>query len=301
MARHEQDEWDIASSVGVTALAVAAGRAIESNRVDGLVTDPYAEALVAAAAGDVPMPTTLPQPGYEHDQQVEDLWAQMATHMGVRTRFFDDFFAAGWGEEVKQVVLLASGLDARVWRLAWPTGSAVFEIDQPQVLTFKEAVLARQRVQPRCWRRAVAVDLREDWPTALEQAGFDRSQPTAWLVEGLLPYLPDDAEERLLAAAHELSAPGSRIAVEHVRSLQTLLQDDDDRFARVADQLGINITELIYDNQARPDPDAWLAERGWQTTVATGAKLAAAYGRLLEGLPSRIAEQQRYITAHLPN
>lgn len=300
MSRHEQDEWDIASGVGVTALAAAAGRAIESKRADALITDPYAEALVAAAGSDVPMPTTLPQPGYEHDQQVEDLWSQMATHMGLRTRFFDEFFTTGWGERVKQVVLLASGLDARAWRLAWPAGPAVFEIDQPRVLTFKDMVLARQRAEPRCWRRAVAVDLRQDWPTALEQAGFDRSQPTAWLVEGLLPYLPDDAEERLLAAAHELSAPGSRIAVEHMRSLQMLLQDDDGRFAGVADQLGINITELIYDNQARPDPDERLAERGWQTTVATGAKLAATYGRLLDGLPSRIAEQQRYITAHLP-
>lgn len=300
MARHAQDEWDIASSVGLTALGVAAGRAIESSRSDALVVDPYAETLVSAAQPEVSMPTRIPDSDDRQNEPVHELWSQLATHMAVRTLFFDEFFSAAWDEGVRQVVLLASGLDARPWRLPWPAESTVFEIDQPRVLSFKETVLARHQAEPRCGHRNVPIDLRHDWRSALEQAGFDPSRPTAWLAEGLLPYLPDEAEAGLLSTIGELSAPGSRIAVEHAHSLQTLLDDDDGRFAAVADQLGVDITELVYDNATRPAPDEWLAARGWQPTVTAGDKLAATYGRTLGGMPLRVAEQQRYITAGLP-
>lgn len=300
MPRHDQDEWDIASSVGLTALAVAGGRAIESKRPDALVTDPYADALVNAADASVPTPTHLPHPGYEQDEQFEQIWSQMATHMGLRTRFFDEFFSDTWNEGVNQAVILASGLDARAWRLDWPETCTVYEIDQPRVLEFKDEVFAKEDAKPNCLRRAVAIDLREDWPTALRQAGFDPTQPAAWLAEGLLPYLPDEAEERLLGAIHELSAPGSRMAVEHLRSMQSLLDREHDQLQRVAEQFNLDIADLIYDNETRPDPDERLTRFGWQTSVTTGDELAAAHGRQLEGLPLQMTGQQRYITARLP-
>lgn len=300
MPRHDQDEWDIATSVGLTALAVAGGRAIESKRTDALVTDPYADALVTAADAGVPTPTRLPHPGYEHDEQFEEIWTHTATHMGIRTRFFDEFFAEGWAQGIDQFVILASGLDARPWRLDWPEGCTVYEIDQPRVLAFKDEVFAEQDTKPNCLRRPVSIDLREDWPTALGQAGFDPDRPTAWLAEGLLPYLPDEAEERLLRSVHELSAPGSRIAVEHLRSLQSLLDSDHEQFDRVAEQFDVDITDLFYDNESRPDPDERLGRLGWQATVSNGDELAAAYGRDLEGLVLQMTGKQRYVTAHLP-
>lgn len=299
MPRDDQDEWDIASSVGLTALAVAGGRAIESKRADALVTDPYADALVAAADADMPTPTRLPHPGYEHDAEFEGIWSQTATHMGIRTRFFDDFCADAWRDGVTQAVILASGLDARALRLDWPTNCTVFEIDQPRVLAFKSQVLAQENVDPPCLRREVPIDLRNDWATALQQTGFDRSRPCAWLVEGLLPYLPADAEARLLAGMHELSAPGSRIAVEHMRSLQALQDSTNGRWERIAERFGIDITDLFYDNETRPDPDEQLNKLGWHALATTGSELADRYGRGDDQLSEEITQQQRYITAQL--
>lgn len=314
MPRHEADEWDIASSVGLTALGVAGGRAIESKRPEALVVDPYADALIAAADADLPTPTRLPHPGYEDDEEFERMWARMATHMGVRSRFFDDFLADGWADGIRQAVILASGLDARAWRLDWPDEAVVFEIDQPKVLAFKDEVLA-DRGEPRCARHAVAIDLRADWPAAMRAAGFDPTRPTAWLAEGLLPYLPDEAEHALLTAIDELSAPGSRIAVEHVRSVRALLDGDtnhdgdnqtganqaeDEELARAVKRFGVDLTELLYDNTGRPDPDERLAALGWQTQVNTGDELAERYGRALEGPGSQLGEYQRYVTARLP-
>ena len=184
MPRHDNDRWDIVSSVGLTALMVAGGRAIESQRSDALIHDPFADALVSSAGSEIPVPTRLPHPGRDGDAEFEGIWSFTATHMGVRTRFFDDFFRLAWEDGVSQAVILASGLDARAWRLDWPDGFAVFEIDQPKVLEYKEQVLDREGARPRCAWHGVPIDLREDWPAALQQAGFDPSRPTAWLAEG---------------------------------------------------------------------------------------------------------------------
>lgn len=300
MPRYEQDDWDIVTSVGLTALAVAGARAIESKRPDALINDPYADALVTAAGADMPTPTRLPHPGYEDDEEFEEIWSRTATHLGIRTRLFDEFFTEALRDGVTQACVLASGLDARAWRLSWPEECTVFEIDQPKVLSFKDDVFAKKGAVPRCDRRAVAVDLRDDWPAALQRAGFDRSRPTAWLAEGLLPYLPEDAEARLLAAVHELSAPDSRIAVEHIRSPESLLDSADERVARFAAQFGVDIRDLFFDTENRPDPDKRLAELGWRPTVRTGDELAAAYGRPLDDTRMRLTTHQRFVTAYLP-
>ncbi|WP_020500141.1 class I SAM-dependent methyltransferase [Sciscionella marina] len=297
MPRHENDEWDIASSVGLTAIGVASGRAIESQRSDRLIVDPYAALLVDASG--VPTPTREPEPGEGQDHE---LWSNMSTMMGIRTRVFDDFFIEGWREGVTQAVVLASGLDARAWRLEWPADATVFEIDQPRVLAFKDDVLAKEGAEPRCARRAVAIDLREDWPAALEQAGFDRTRPTAWLAEGLLPYLPAEAEEKLLTAVHGLSAPGSRIAVEHADSLTTVLDslDSADGWAeRLGEQFQVDVADLFYDNDNRPRPDTRLTELGWQVTVTNGRELAIKYGRELFEIAQQFGEHQRIVTAGL--
>ena len=111
-------------------------------------------------------------------------------------------------------MILASGLDARAYRLDWPTGTTVFEIDQPQVIELKTATLAGLGAEPTADLRAVPIDLRHDWPTALRHAGFDADQPTAWIAEGLLAFLPPEAQDRLLDNVTTLSAKGSRLAAE---------------------------------------------------------------------------------------
>src|SRR4051812_28652530 len=208
MARADDDNWDLASSVGATATMVAAGRAMVTKAPDGLINDPFADPLVRAVGVDF---FTKMLDGELELESVENFSADrmqaMIHGMGVRTRYFDEYFARATDNGVRQAVILASGLDARAYRLPWPDGTVVYEIDQPQVIEFKTTTLAGMGAQPSATRRTVAIDLRADWPTALREAGLDPTKPTAWLAEGLLIYLPPEAQDRLFDNIAALSAP----------------------------------------------------------------------------------------------
>ena len=214
MPRTDSDTWDLATSVGATATAVAAGRALASQGPDALLEDPWADALVRAV-------------GHQHfikmiDGEVlldnDPLFNRRAMNeqMAVRTRYFDHFFQAAADAGIRQAVILAAGLDTRAYRLNWPAGTTVFEVDQPEVIEFKTRTLTDLGASPSADRRTVAIDLRDDCPAALRQAGFDSRVPTAWIAEGLLVYLPPEAQDRLFDNITALSAPGSRIATEHM-------------------------------------------------------------------------------------
>jgi methyltransferase (TIGR00027 family) len=209
--RTDADSWDLASSVGATATMVAAARALASREDSAIIDDPFAEPLVRAVGIDFFI--KLVDGSIDLAAVDDDGSARLLTDvMAVRTRFFDDFFLDATKAGVRQAVILASGLDSRAYRLPWPAGTVVFEIDQPKVIEFKSQSLADLGASPTADRRTVSVDLRDDWPAALRAAGFDDTAPTAWSAEGLLVYLPPDAQDRLLDNITELSAPGSRLA-----------------------------------------------------------------------------------------
>ena len=217
--RTDDDTWDIATSVGATAVMVAAARAAETDRDNPLIRDPYAKVLVAGAGTgvwDFMLNGDFVAKVGEADPEVAAIVEHMGSYQAVRTHFFDDFFSAAAAAGIRQIVILASGLDSRAYRLQWPAGTTVYELDQPKVLEYKAATLAEHGVRPSALLHEVPVDLRHDWPAALTAAGFDASLPTAWLAEGLLMYLPAEAQDRLFAQVTELSAPGSRVAVETV-------------------------------------------------------------------------------------
>ncbi len=213
MTRTDNDTWDLASSVGATATLVAAARAAASRETEPLIDDPFAEPLVRAVGIDFFTKMALGDLPALNDQAAMGV-TRMTDNMAVRTKFFDEFFLSAAADGVRQVVILASGLDSRAYRLDWPAGMVVFEIDQPEVIAFKTQTLAEQGAAPTCDRRTVAMDLRNDWASALREAGFDPSEPTAWSAEGLLGYLPPEAQDRLLDTVTDLSAPGSRIAID---------------------------------------------------------------------------------------
>ena len=250
-------------AVSRTAVGVAALRAYESNRPDRLFEDPYAAAFFEAGR------SVLPDTG--RDSAQAGLGELMYPQIVTRTRFFDDYLLeAGCA----QVVLLAAGLDARAFRLAWPPGTRLFEIDLPEVLAFKDDILATQDASPSCERVVVPADLREDWATALRSAGFDPVAPTAWLIEGLLIYLSYEEAERLLTTVGELSAPGSRVSFEHGTG-----GAPDGLVSRArATEDGESVTGLWRGGLGTTAP-AWLAEHGWQPSTVTRAEAAAAFGR----------------------
>ncbi|KUI45074.1 SAM-dependent methyltransferase [Mycobacterium sp. IS-1590] len=276
MARTDNDTWDLASSVGSTATMVAAQRVL-SHR-EGLIEDPYAEPLVRAVGLDFFIRAL------DGEISLNAIDARFNTRraaegMAVRTRHFDRLFADAATAGVRQAVILAAGLDARAYRLPWPTGTTVFELDQPEVIAFKSDTLAALAAEPAADRHVVAVDLRDDWPKALLDNGFDPTQPTAWIAEGLLIYLPPGAQDLLFDRIDDLSAPGSRVATEHIPDVSMF---SDERSREIAERIraygqNIEMGELIYHGE-RNDVVDYLTARGWDVTTQKMPDAYAANG-----------------------
>ncbi|SBS78705.1 putative S-adenosyl-L-methionine-dependent methyltransferase MSMEG_1480/MSMEI_1444 [uncultured Mycobacterium sp.] len=275
--RYDGDSWDLASSVGATATSVAASRALASKGPDALIHDPYADALVKAVGVESLIRVANGEANIEDDPMLNR--RRMTEQIAVRTRYFDDFFTNAARDGVRQAVILASGLDTRAYRLSWPAGAVVFELDQPQVIDFKTRVMADLGVSPTAERRAISVDLRDDWPAALRENGFDVNQPTAWIAEGLLIYLPPEAQDRLLDNITALSAPDSRFATEFMAAGTTLPDSWRDRFKKYSAQIGsdIDLPALFYDGERNAAGD-YLAERGWRISTQTTRESYAANG-----------------------
>ncbi len=267
MARTDKDTWDLASSVGATATAVAASRAMASQNPDALLNDPWADPLVRAVG--IETFAKLIDGEIEHGDDPLLTRQAMNEQIAVRTRYFDEFFVAATESGIRQAVILASGLDTRAYRLPWAAGTRVFEIDQPQVIAFKTRTLADLGAEPTAQRTTVAIDLRDAWPAALVEAGFDPTQPTAWSAEGLLVYLPPEAQDRLFDNIAALSAPGSRIATEHM-DMRDVPADWAERLTERSQRLGsnINLAELFYTGDRNPAAD-YLGARGWHTDIRT--------------------------------
>ncbi|WP_068185847.1 class I SAM-dependent methyltransferase [Mycobacterium sp. UM_CSW] len=281
MTRTDQDTWDLASSVGATATMVAAARALATTETDAIIDDPFAAPLVRAVGldffvrlidGEV---APGPDDGGERDLQLE------TDSIAVRTRFFDDFFLNAARDGIRQSVILAAGLDVRAYRLAWPPGSVVYEVDQPKVVEFKTAAMDNLGAAPTADRRTVAVDLRDDWPEALRRSGFDASQPTSWSAEGLLMYLPPDAQDRLFDNITELSAPGSKLATEYHgdsgRTMTQRAQQFNQRWANLG--CDIDLSGLFFDGE-RSNVVDYLAGKGWQVSTRPRREFFADYGRV---------------------
>lgn len=275
--RTPDDNWDIATSVGSTAVMVAAARAGETDRDEPLIRDPYAKMLVTGAGTGVwefMLDDSFVDKVAEVDTETAAIFEHMGNYQAVRTHFFDAYFSAAAADGIRQIVILASGLDSRAYRLDWPAGTTVFEIDQPKVLEYKSVTLAKNGVEPSAALRHVPVDLRVDWPAALRDTGFDETQPTAWLAEGLLMYLPADAQDLLFERITALSAPGSRVAAEtvgvHSEERRAQLRE---RFAALAAKFemeqALDVQELMYDDPDRADVTEWLNAHGWTATGVT--------------------------------
>lgn len=283
-ARFEGDSWDLASSVGLTATMVAAARAVAGRAPGALVNDQFAEPLVRAVGVDffVRMASGELDPDELAEDEANGL-RRFADAMDIRTHYFDNFFLDATRAGIRQAVILASGLDSRAYRLRWPAGTIVFEVDQPQVIDFKTTTLAGLGAAPTTDRRTVAVDLRDDWPTALQKAGFDNAQRTAWIAEGLLGYLSAEAQDRLLDQITAQSVPGSQFATEVLRDINRLNEEElRGRMRRLAERfrrhgLDLDMSGLVYFGD-RTDARTYLADHGWRTASASTTDLLAEHG-----------------------
>lgn len=270
--RSDDDEWDIVSGVGYTALIVTSWRALHAMSEQPLARDDYAKVFIEASDDQYLMELLAKPRRSEHENAFPRLY-------GVQTRFFDDFFIAAGDAGIRQAVIVAAGLDSRSYRLEWPTGTKVFEIDLPKVLEFKARVLSADGATPKADRREAAADLRADWPAALLAAGFDPDSPSAWSAEGLLPYLTSAAHEKLFTGISELAAPGSRLAIGALGSrldhAQLAALEEEHPGVNLAGD--IDFSSLTYENPM--DPVAWLAEHEWAVEpVRNTLELQVGYG-----------------------
>jgi methyltransferase (TIGR00027 family) len=276
MPRADDDNWDLASSVGATATFVASGRAMATKDPRGLINDPFAEPLVRAVGLDF---FTKMMDGELDISTIENAsparMQAMIDGMAVRTKYFDDYFINATGTGVRQVVILASGLDSRAYRLPWPAATVVYAIDQPQVIEFKTTTLAGIGAEPVTTRRTIPMDLRQDWPAALKAAGLDAAAPTAWLAEGLLIYLPPEAQDRLFDNITALSVPGGTIATEFVPGI---IDFDADRVREMAGSflrdhgVDVDMASLVYAGERNHVVD-YLRSTGWDVEGVTRTEL----------------------------
>lgn len=291
MPRTDDDSWDITESVGSTALGVAAARAAETESEDPLIQDPFARAFVEAAGEGmwslVANPALSPELA-DVDPDLRTRMRVMVDFVAVRTVFFDEFFLNAAKLGVRQVVILAAGLDARAWRLPWPDGTTVYELDQEKVLEFKSNTLQQRGARPACHLRNVAVDLRQDWPTALQQAGFDAMQPSAWSVEGLVRYLPARAQDLLFERIHAVSPAGSWLAA-NIPAQSALdpaklarQREQSQRIRAVASRvLDVEVPDVedLWYAEERTDLPEWLREHDWDASAISLAEMLTRYGR----------------------
>jgi len=243
---------------------MAAARARESERADRLFYDPLAAALAGSE-------------GFAWLERME-LAAGSGGGPGlyavIRTRFFDDFLLDACRRlGVRQVVLAAAGLDARAFRLDWPSQTRLYEMDLPEVLATKDEVIEEAAAKPDCERRTVGVDLQQEaWPEALLAAGYRPESQSVWLIEGLLFYLTRAAVYGLLGKVSALTATGSLLGLDVVnRGLF---------FSPVAWSQQVALTwrgapGLFGTN----DPETLMARHGWEADVTQLGEEGANFGR----------------------
>lgn len=285
MPRTANDTWDLATSVGATATMVAAARAIATKADNPVIEDPFAEPLVRAVGVDFFIRWADGEIDAADVDYHESSWklGHMPDAMAARTRFFDNFFRDAAKAGIRQAVILASGLDARAYRLAWPDDMTVFEIDQPEVIEFKTITLAELGAVAKADLRTLAIDLRHDWPNALLDAGLDKSRPTAWIAEGLFGYLPPEAQDALLDNITALSAPGSRLACEATPNRPQVDKEHARELMRKASAkwrehgLELDFTELGFEGE-RNDVASHLENLGWRSVGTPMRQLLADNG-----------------------
>ncbi|MEU7481918.1 class I SAM-dependent methyltransferase [Lentzea sp. NPDC042327] len=279
--------------VARTALMVAAARAIETHRPDSLARDEYAEHFVRAAGTCEDWPLRLDA---VPDGDDDPLWGRLGRYFGLRTRVLDDFVLRSAQTGARQVVLLGAGLDTRAFRLGWPRRCVVFELDQDPVLRFKQNVLDDLGARSRAHRVPIAVDLRDDWKTSLRDAGFDPAAPSVWLAEGLLLYLPGDAERRVIDVVDELSARGSSMAFEVKLGVERPEVRSSAVYSAARQRIGVDLLRL-FDAEPRPDSAGDLANRGWVTRVTTPFDFTAEFGRGPRPEPDDALASNRWVFA----
>lgn len=290
--------WNPATGDALPTTFDAVVRAVATNR--GLIDDPFAQPLVRAAGAKY-FTRVIDDERYADEDGENGTISGLIRVRAAFGRFLDEFLADSARSGIRQVVILASGLDTRPYRLWWPRGTTVYELDRPEVLDFKAEVLRGLDAHPTANRCAIGVDLRQDWLAALHRVGFDAASPTVWIAEQLLVgYLPPDAQHRLLQGVSGASAAGSRFAADHMASWTPTRQAAREAFVAGWRRHGLDVdlASLMHPGEYRYVPE-YLAAHGWQILERNVIELFAGLGwtELWGGSPEDVELVPGYVTA----
>jgi len=253
--------------VGKTSLWIAANRALGTESNAPLYRDPFARELAGQAGFDL----VSMMKAAKHRDNTNTIGP--SPYITIRTKFFDDAIVKGLSAfAIQQVVILAAGMDARAFRLDWPSNLVLFEVDRDDVFVHKEAVLTHIQARPKCDRRIVCADLTGQWTAALQKAGFVSDRPAAFLMEGLLAYLDADSVARLFNELNTIAHPGSWLGFD-ISDADTLASPRLTQYLKQLETLG---SPWIFGIN---DPKTYLAKHGWQGVVTQPGEPDADYGR----------------------
>jgi methyltransferase (TIGR00027 family) len=243
--------------LGTTARWTAAIRAKETERQDALIKDPWAAALA----------------GKEGMAWIEERTEESVLPILLRTRYFDDFLQRIAAEnDLRQIVLMAAGMDTRAYRLSWPENTRLYELDQPAVLQTKGEILRAVDAVPSCERVSIEVDLSGPWEEKLIQVGFVPEELSGWLLEGFLFYLPTSALSPIFDTINHLTSIGSWMGFDIVNSI-TLTHPLTRHWVEMQAKSGAPWLGTM------DDPIGYLAGLGWSASLTQAGQEDAHHGR----------------------
>ncbi|GAA1295132.1 SAM-dependent methyltransferase [Saccharothrix xinjiangensis] len=270
-----RSDWTTSGVAGLSAVVNCAARAVESTRAEPLIDDPLAALFVERVRVPAVLPTSV-----REVERSGAAGAMVASRFGgVRARVVDDFLLAANADGISQVVVFSPGFCTRAYRLGWGAGVDLYEVEQPELLDVKEAVLRESGAVPRARRHGVRVDpRREEWGSALLGAGFDVSRPVAWVAEGILLYLSARGEEQLFTSIRELSAPGSRLVMQYMPAELIRWFAGNSALTDTSATLGEDIGSANWNTEPRLSAPDRLRREGWEVRIDSTVERALALG-----------------------
>jgi len=229
--------------ISATAFAVAAIRARETEKADGLLKDEFAKYFSEDILAKIPK---------EYTNLFYDRLIKIVVY---RSLVSDTIIEDRINKNVRQIVNLGCGFDSKVYRLNLPPELKFYEIDVPAVLNYKSEVMHKINAKPKCQHYQIAMDLtnKDEWATQLLQNGFDKNLPTIFVLEGLVIYLNDDELRILFSLISNLSAKNSVVIGDTTGG----------NIANETSKIPFKIEDIGIKFNANPPVNALLREMGF--------------------------------------
>jgi methyltransferase (TIGR00027 family) len=282
-----------------TALEAAAYRVLGSKHPDPAIrsADVLAEKLLGPAERAILKETgsTVVLDALAMDTELA--WTALGTRsvfargVHVRTRHIDATLTESLRVGATQVVILGAGLDSRAYRFGDALrGVRVFELDLPQTQNYKKARIREVLGNLPAHVTYAPIDFAtQDLTTVLRGAGYDPSQRTLFIWEGVTMYVPEPGIDATLRAIATNAARGSRIVFDYFT--ERALRDRQSVLAPVARNVAAVGEHFVF-GMPGDNATAFVTARGFTVVSDFGsAELGEKYLPKAFAMPSPSANR----------